>query len=163
MQQVWVVELHNIKEKTFENSKPQETKQTKIFGLQMPFLDRFNRFTHFTTTWILNMSFVNKCSDFLVCCCVWPMCGSIVPVPVNIVLPLESERLARVWTTKKWGRSPGWNLLSISSMMSLMCLLPTATNILLAACCQSGMTSWLNHKDGEKTVRKITYHQPSTG
>lgn len=81
---------------------------------------------------------------------------------VNIFLPLESERLASVWTTKKCGRSPGWNLLSISSMMSLMCLLPTATKILLAACCQSGMTSWVNQEGRKKTERNIFYrHLPS--
>lgn len=71
---------------------------------------------------------------------------------VNICLPLESERLASVWTTKKWGRSPGWNLLRISSMMSLMCLLPTATRILLAACCQSGITSWVGRKHVESKM-----------
>lgn len=60
--------------------------------------------------------------------------------------PFESDRLASVWTTKKCGKTPGWNLLRISSIMSLIYLLPTATKILLAACCHSATTSCEDEK-----------------
>lgn len=126
----------------------------KIFDLQVLLLDRFNRFSFSQqplNSFLLSQnpnlacmwaSLKTDCTFFLSC------------TPVKMSLPFESERLASVWTTKKWGRTPGWNLLSISSMMSLMCLLPTATKILLAACCQSGMTSWINH-DGRTTMKRM--------
>lgn len=56
-------------------------------------------------------------------------------------LPLEMERLASVCTVQGCGRSPGWNLLSSSSITLLMNRLPNATRTLLAACCQSETSS----------------------
>ena len=88
--------------------------------------------------------------------------GEVMRVPYQFVhvlwySPLESERFASVWTTKKCGKIPGWNLVRISSMMSLMYLLPTATRMLLAACCQSGITSWVNREVKKKRVCNVTH------
>lgn len=56
-------------------------------------------------------------------------------------LPLDTERLASVCKTEECGRTPGWNLLSTSSITWLMNCFPTATRTLLAACCQSQSSS----------------------
>lgn len=130
------------------NSKQTQVVCT-IFGLQT--LNRFSR-SVFLIISLKSKCFVKKSSDFLACMFVQRE-GAFANV--FVFSPFESERLASVWTTKKWGMSPGWNLLSISSMISLMCLLPTATKMLLAACCQSGMTSCGTQEGREKRLRKV--------
>lgn len=55
--------------------------------------------------------------------------------------PLDTERLASVCSTEEWGSVPGWNLLSTSSITWLVNRFPTATRMLLAACCQSQSSS----------------------
>jgi len=60
----------------------------------------------------------------------------------RVYLPLAVARWASVWTTKKCGRTPGWNFSSSSIMTSLQCLLPRATSRALAADCQSGTISY---------------------
>lgn len=135
------------------------SKQTQvvctILGLQT--FNRFGRFVPFSSfPWRTNALWKKKKNLISLHVCLCSVRGRLQKFFFS---PLESERLASVCTTKKWGMSPGWNLLSISSMISLMCLLPTATKMLLAACCQSGMTSWGTGR--EKKLRKVIPDLPS--
>ena len=75
-------------------------------------------------------------------------------------LPLAVARFARVWTTKKWGRTPGWNLSSSSDMTSLQCLIPIATRSSLAAVCHSGIISCTCHRQVSHCYMQENYTIP---
>ena len=57
-------------------------------------------------------------------------------------LPLELESCPRVCTTKKWGVTPGLNLVNNSCRTSWACLIPNVLSSEEAAVCHSGTTSW---------------------